>query len=282
MISYHARDKENYFLNYFNIINFIFCSYKQFDGFIKNNKKKFKQCYEINEKQLLFPIKLLIIIITKHFLNKLYLIFVFKKRKKFYADLKKNESKNEINAEWFLQHSFYWNNIFTKFSLYKKPLQILEIGSFEGYSSLYFLKNFPNSIITCVDTWENHKEYKNFDLSKVEMNFDLNTNKYKNNLKKFKKTSDLFFKKNCSNKKCYYDIIYIDGDHFYETVFRDLINSFKVLKKGGLLIIDDFLGYNFYKDINENPISAIIVFINIFYNNIKILKITNQIIIKKI
>jgi hypothetical protein len=48
------------------------------------------------------------------------------------------------------------------------------------------------------------------------------------------------------------------------------------------MILDDFIGYNFYKEYNKNPIGAIIPFINIYYKKIKILKITQQIIIQKI
>jgi len=60
------------------------------------------------------------------------------------------------------------------------------------------------------------------------------------------------------------------------------MNSFKALKVGGIMILDDFIGYNFYKKYNENPIGAIVVFINIYYTKINILKITNQIMIQKI
>jgi hypothetical protein len=129
--------------------------------------------------------------------------------------------------------------------------------------------------------WKNNKEQNEFDLSKVEINFDKNTKKYKNNLKKYKQSSDQFFRNN-KDIINYYDIIYVDGDHYYETVFKDVMNSFKALKNGGIMILDDFIGYNFYKKYNENPIGAIIVFINIYYVKIKILKITNQIIIQKI
>ena len=60
------------------------------------------------------------------------------------------------------------------------------------------------------------------------------------------------------------------------------MNSFKALKVGGTMILDDFIGYNFYKKYNENSIGAIVVFINIYYTKINILKITNQIMIQKI
>jgi hypothetical protein len=123
-------------------------------------------------------------------------------------------------------------------------------------------------------------QQKGFKMSKVEKSFDFNIKKYKKNVSKLKISSDKFFKKNL-NKSRYFDIIYIDGDHFYQQVFKDLINSFIRLNKNGLIIIDDF-NYNFFKNINENPIGGIIPFISIFNKNIKILTITGQIILQKI
>ena len=38
--------------------------------------------------------------------------------------------------------------------------------------------------------WQNNEEQKKFDLTKVEINFDKNTQKYKSNLKKYKQSSD--------------------------------------------------------------------------------------------
>jgi predicted O-methyltransferase YrrM len=215
----------------------------------------------------------------------LHLIFYFFQRKNFYINLKtKNlnrENKLILSAKWFEKNYYHWHNVFKKLDIYNKKLQILEIGSFEGYSALYFLENFPYSTITCVDMWQNNEEQKEFNLSKVEINFDKNTKKYKDNLKKYKQSSDYFFK-NTKDRLNHYDIIYIDGDHYYKTVFKDVTNSFAALKIGGVMILDDFIGYNFYKEYNKNPIGAIIPFINIYYKKIKILKITQQIIIQKI
>ena len=73
-----------------------------------------------------------------------------------------------------------------------------------------------------------------------------------------------------------------DGDHYFKNVYHDLENSYKVLSNNGIMIIDDFLTYNFYKNnLNENPFGAIITFLNKYKNNIEIILITNQIIIKK-
>jgi hypothetical protein len=275
------RERESYLKNYFISIKFIIFAYIQFNEFSKNNLKKFG----IYQNKLSFPLKILIIIFFKQFTNKLHIIFYFYKRKNFYINFinknLNNENKLIISAPWFIKNAYHWHNVFKKFSIYEKKLEILEIGSFEGYSSLYFFENFPNSTVTCVDMWQNNEEQKKFDLTKVEINFDKNTQKYKSNLKKYKQSSDQFFK-NTKDIINYYDIIYVDGDHYYETVFRDVMNSFKALKVGGIMILDDFIGYNFYKKYNENPIGAIVVFINIYYTKINILKITNQIMIQKI
>jgi hypothetical protein len=275
------RERERYLKNYFISIKFIIFAYIQFNEFSKNNLKKFS----IYQNNLSFPLKILIIIFYKQFTNKLHLIFYFYQRKNFYINFinknLNNKNKLIISASWFIKNAYHWHEVFKKFSIYEKKLQILEIGSFEGYSSLYFLENFPYSTVTCVDMWKNNEEQKEFDLSKIEISFDKNTHKYKNNLKKYKQSSDQFFK-NTNDIINYYDIIYVDGDHYYETVFRDVMNSFKALKVGGIMILDDFIGYNFYKKYNENPIGAIVVFMNIHYRKISILKITSQIIIQKI
>lgn len=46
-----------------------------------------------------------------------------------------------------------------------------------------------------------------------------------------------------------FDLICIDGSHYYEDVKQDLYNSFKLLAPGGVMIVDDYLHrYNTEKD----------------------------------
>lgn len=268
--------------NFILYLKFIFLSYKQFNNFNIGNKKFFKKVllqYNIKCENIDFKFNILIKIIFKIFKNKIHLLFFFSKKKSFIINHSKNN--NLIDSTQYNRNALYsWDIIFNKFNLYEKKLQILEIGCFEGCSSVFFLKNFRHSHLTCVDLWKNNMQQQGFKMSTVEKVFDLNIKKYKKNVSKFKISSDKFFKKNL-NKPRYFDIIYIDGDHFYQQVFKDLINSFVRLNKNGLIIIDDF-NYNFFKNVNENPIGAIVPFISIFNKNIKILTITGQIILQKI
>ena len=61
------------------------------------------------------------------------------------------------------------------------------------------------------------------------------------------KANFLKFLKKISNQQPEYDYIYIDGSHMPKWVLIDAVLSWDLLKKGGLMIFDD------YKHIEEKP-----------------------------
>jgi hypothetical protein len=52
----------------------------------------------------------------------------------------------------------------------------------------------------------------------------------------YRMTSDDFFEKHITQK---YDIIFIDGLHIFEQVYRDIINSLNNLNEGGIIVVHD-------------------------------------------
>lgn len=52
----------------------------------------------------------------------------------------------------------------------------------------------------------------------------------------YKMTSDEFFKKHIDKK---YDIIFVDGLHIFEQVYRDITNSLKWLNDNGTIVVHD-------------------------------------------
>ncbi len=122
---------------------------------------------------------------------------------------------------------------------------ILEIGCFEGLSSVFFADNFinnPQSSLTCVDPFLtiDNNDHKEFLINNEELNFNYNIS-HCNNIDKiqiYKITSDEFFKIN--NKT--YNVIYIDGCHEPSYIMRDMENSFNVLEKNGIMWMDDYRG----------------------------------------
>ena len=121
---------------------------------------------------------------------------------------------------------------------------ILEIGCFEGLSSVFFADNFlehPNSSLTCVDPYLTvANDHSPFLQNKEENNFDYNISvcKHSDKITVYKITSDEFFKTNTKH----YTFIYIDGCHDPEFIKRDMENAFQVLEKGGIMWMDDYLG----------------------------------------
>ena len=98
------------------------------------------------------------------------------------------------------------------------------------------------------------------------------------NIYKYKKTSDDFFYENQKN----FDVIYIDGYHKAAQVFKDFKNSWKILKKGGIMIFDDYI-WKFFEKIEDNPCFAINEYLKLIKRDVRILNVSNsQLFIQKI
>ena len=186
------------------------------------------------------------------------------------------ENKYKFNYEdWFSINI----NIWKKYLLPLNEIKYLEIGCFEGRSAVFVgeLENVKE--LTCVDTFEGNEEHKsmniNFDL--VYKNCSENLNRLNKSYKLIKDTSHNFFKNN--NKK--FNVIYIDGSHFYEDVKKDFLNSINCLDDNGILICDDFLWFFFKKKV-QNPIGAILECYEKHRKDLEIIFINHQIIFKKL
>ena len=66
-----------------------------------------------------------------------------------------------------------------------------------------------------------------------------------------------------------FDLIYVDGCHFGEDVYRDAINSFNCLNSKGYIIFDDFF-WHFFDTVYENPLGGLFQFVIEYKNNLKI------------
>ncbi len=124
---------------------------------------------------------------------------------------------------------------------------ILEIGCFEGLSSVFFADTFiddPHSSLTCVDPFLtlSTNDHKAFLLNNEELNFDFNISNCKNvdKITVHKMTSDDFFESKNDNKT--YNMIYLDGCHDPNFITRDMENSFRCLDKNGIMWMDDYGG----------------------------------------
>ena len=216
-----------------------------------------------------------------------YSILIFKiiflssnKQKRLSSSQIKIKYKNKYrfnHKDWFSKNIPIWNFIFKNENIFSKKINYLEIGSFEGRSTIFMAENIKNIHINVVDPFVASEELSNIDFKLIFKTFTNNIAAFKNKIKINKTTSDIFFKKN--KKK--FDIIYVDGAHNKEQVKSDSLNALKYLNKDGIIIFDDLLWGFFNKDSCNNPINALLPFLRKNINKIKVLHLNYQLIIKK-
>ena len=206
-----------------------------------------------------------------------------KKKKNFIQNYKNFLIKKKITHDFFSRNIFDWIDILQDHKT--NEFEYLEIGSFEGNSAMFVLENFKNCFLTCVDSWEQLKlnsdskeGYEHLPIIDIEDNFDDNLRIYSERYKKEKILSDLFFRKN--NK--FFDVVFIDGSHFADNVFKDCKNSWPILKKNGILILDDYF-WKGYEKPEQNPAFAINKFLKEINGEYKIIKLTKfQLFLRKL
>lgn len=104
----------------------------------------------------------------------------------------------KYSQNWFLRSEI--RNLLEKFMNKFNENKILEIGCFEGLSTVFFADTFLdnlNSRLTCVDPflYINNNDHSKYLQNNEEMNFDFNISicKNKNKITIHKITSDDFF-----------------------------------------------------------------------------------------
>ena len=228
----------------------------------------------IKLKLALFKLKNFIIIIRSRLLKK--------KIKLKYKNIKKNFEKNieskNFTEKWFLNNieifCYYLPEDLTKSFSY------LEIGSYEGLSTLNILLNYSNSKVTAIDLWSQsniNSESLDVNFNEVEKRFDENLKDYKFN--KIKKDSVIALR-GLLNKNVYFDLIYIDGSHNGEDILSDAIESYKLLNIGGIIIFDDVVNAN--QNISIQSYKGFEKFCEIYKKRLKILYLKNIAVVKKI
>jgi predicted O-methyltransferase YrrM len=188
-------------------------------------------------------------------------------------------SKYSFRNSWNFGCVAEWSDVFKAYLSNEMPITALEVGSWEGMSSLFILTTLRNSRLTCVDTWEGadeHKEKYNFE--DIESIFDSNVKFFLNRLKKFKGTSLSFYASH--DRAALFDFIYIDGSHHSDDVIIDAFKAFELLKIGGILIFDDYLWHTYGRP-TDNPAGAINCFLKLKRGSYKITNVYGQLIILK-
>lgn len=146
------------------------------------------------------------------------------------------------NREMSSEHEI----IFSSISIKKKKeiIDILEIGTFDGFNAFLLSNLFPDSKIDTIDLPTTDKDFRDF-------------YNRKNDFKEFVSSRNQLLSKkininfipinslNLLNYKKKYDLIWVDGAHGYPVACIDIINSLNIVNNDGLILCDDiYLNYD--------------------------------------
>ena len=163
-----------------------------------------------------------------------------------------------------------------------KPCMFLEIGSFEGMSTIWMLENIlteESSQIFCIDAWA---EWTGDAFVRFVSNINKTGFRNKVHIVKGDSSEELRVFPNH-----YFDFIYVDGNHDEKAVIKDALGSFRVLKRGGIIAFDDYLlGVRYpnshgSKAMNGSAKKAIDYFIETFKDELDVIHNDYQLWIRK-
>ena len=128
-------------------------------------------------------------------------------------------------------------------SLQGKPgLRFLEVGSFAGASSEWFLQNIltdETSILVCVDIWNDKPDSRKDELviPGSRQAFDERTAVFTNKVVALEGLSQELLRGLGLEE---FDFIFVDGSHEFSDVLTDAVLAFGLLKIGAVMVFDDY------------------------------------------
>jgi len=152
------------------------------------------------------------------------------------------EANKTFSSDWAAEHFFTWAELLHQ--LRDKSVRILEIGSWEGRSALFFLNYLPHSRIVCVDTFGGNVEHGLdpywVELAlKSESQFDSTVAAFADRVEKMKGNSATILPKlGISGRR--FDLAYIDGSHMAADVYSDAVLTWPLMERAGIVIFDDY------------------------------------------
>lgn len=159
----------------------------------------------------------------------------------------------DFTSDWVSAHAGTWWRELAPFR--REGLRVLEIGSYEGRSAVFWLEYLPDSHVTCVDKFGGGGPRG----MEREARFDRNVAAYGSRVRKISNRSVTVLR-TLRDEDASFDVIYVDGSHRRDDVMVDCLLSWPLLRPGGIMILDDYL-YELDKPPADRPRDAIDAFL---------------------
>jgi predicted O-methyltransferase YrrM len=195
---------------------------------------------------------------------------------RWYAD-------KSFSADWTTWHFATWAELFQRQR--DAPVRVLEIGSWEGRSALFFLNYFARSHVVCVDTFGGNIEHiRNPHFAELvfdtERRFDANVAAFGARVEKIKGPSaEVLPRLGIAKRR--FDLVYVDGSHLAADVYSDGVLAWPMVARDGIVIFDDY-EFDEIKDESERPKPGIDAFLEAFEGQYRLIHRAYQVAIAKL
>lgn len=191
----------------------------------------------------------------------------------------------KFTEDWFSWAPSVWEQLSEKLP---QRRYFLEVGSYEGRSMVWMAENMADpdfAYIFCIDTWAGGEEHGAHDMAAVEERFDHNRQLIQTRypelaVRKCKGKSSSHLAGLQEDYEGMFDFVYIDGSHIARDVLTDACMAWPLLRKGGVLVFDDYL-WGAPRDLLHRPKVAVDAFMNIFAEELEPLHLGYQAAIRK-
>ena len=189
-----------------------------------------------------------------------------------------------LTHDYFSNHIPKWTEFFEKY-ITASPIAALEIGSWQGGSATWLLDKVVSKRggrLTCIDTFEGSSEHAEL-MAKLGDSLEV---LFDNNIRRTGH-GELVRKLTGYSQEVLptldgetFDFIYIDGAHEAKFVIQDLILSWRLIKSGGCLLLDD-IPFTFHGEPEQNTRVATDFFTSVFRKDIEVLDDGYQLLIRR-
>jgi cephalosporin hydroxylase len=188
----------------------------------------------------------------------------------------------DFSYDWTSRHFTMWRQLLMP--LRDEPLRLLEIGSWEGRSAVFFLNFFPRSTLICIDTFAGGDEHIttgfSVELSRIEQRFDHNLGRFRGRVEKIKSESAPAMARLAAECRRI-DFAYIDGSHHRDDVMADSLGAWRLLEPGGVILWDDY-NWGRERPPEERPQPAIDAFLEQHRGHYRLLAKAYQLAIERV
>jgi predicted O-methyltransferase YrrM len=187
----------------------------------------------------------------------------------------------EFSCDWFTDRVKCWPIEHLK----GKQFNYLEIGSYEGRSVLHIHDNIAthdNCALVCVDPYPEYPDLSKSHINNAYERFKKNTQgKHKIQLLKMDMIEAYADLTDSLGSRLSFDLIYVDGQHLSFEAYKDAQLAWRLLRTGGIMILDDYELFNYKKDF-ENCATGIDYFLKSIEGKYELLFKNWQLGIKKL